>query len=322
MEGVLRHWKRRCAKRSRNVNGKGKDDIHDQSLRFMAHNALQCYYFIHFAKRIIPARTRKCIKKLFAKLPLIQRRNEKCDLEIQLQQSEDGIGEAIALPPPPKHLQVRVAGGYFGDFIKSGYRTYDAIEEMLQTHAKGSLKDFKTILDFGCGCGRNIRSLKQRLSSCTLYGCDIDEEAIAWLKKNYESIGIFSANPKIPPTLYTDDMFDFIFGVSVFSHLPEDMQFLWLGELKRIIKQNGYLFLTTHGEKHYGFLKQSEIKIMQDKGFCFKNVGATDGLPEFYQASFHTHDYIRREWSRYFDVLAIKSRGIDDNQDTILLKKR
>lgn len=245
--------------------------------------------FVHLAKKITPSPVKTYIKTLMAELPLNRLRNEindlkneMNDLKVQLQQNEDVIYETKALPRPPKHLQIRVVGSYLGDFIRSGYRTFDAMEEMLQSQANTSLRDFNTILDFGCGCGRNIRSLKQMLPSSALYGCDIDEEAITWLKCNYRSVGEFNNNPPLPPTLYSDDMFDFIYSISIFTHLPEDMQFAWLEELKRITRHGGYLFLTTHGEKHYGSLKPSDIRIMKEKGFFYEKVGLTEGLPEFY----------------------------------------
>jgi ubiquinone/menaquinone biosynthesis C-methylase UbiE len=178
------------------------------------------------------------------------------------------------------------------------------------------------ILDFGCGCGRNIRSVKQMLPSSTLFGCDIDEEAITWLRQNYKPVGEFYANSHHPPTQYSDNMFDLIYSIYIFTHLPEDMQFVWLEELRRITRPGGYLFLSLHGAKHYSHLNPAEIRIMKEKGFYYKNFGLTDGLPEFYQTAFHAHEYIRREWSSYFDVIAISTLGLDNNHDTVLLQKR
>jgi len=43
----------------------------------------------------------------------------------------------------------------------------------------------------------------------------------------------------MPPMSYEDNMFDFVYSISIFTHLPEDMQFAWLQELQRITKPGG-----------------------------------------------------------------------------------
>jgi 2-polyprenyl-3-methyl-5-hydroxy-6-metoxy-1,4-benzoquinol methylase len=229
-------------------------------------------------------------------------------------------------PPPPKHLQIRVVGGYVSAFIESGFTSvYPDLSRALKPVGK-ELKDFESILDFGCGCGRAIRALATLLPNTKLYGTDIDEEAIAWLTSNYSQFAEFSVAPHLPPTIYEDESFNFIYGISVLTHLPEEMQFQWLSELARITKPNGYLVLSTHGENHYKAFDPEILKIMNEKGFFYCdpgfNYGKSVSLPDFYQNAFHTHAYIRREWSQYFDVIDIQPLGIGDHQDTVLLQKR
>jgi SAM-dependent methyltransferase len=188
------------------------------------------------------------------------------------------------------------------------------------------LKDFKSILDFGCGCGRAIRALATLLPGCKLYGTDIDGEAIEWLKRNYSKFAEFSVAPHFPPTIFEDQMFDLVFGISVLTHLPEGMQFQWLKELGRITKPYGYVILTTQGEKFYKGLDAGILDIMNKKGFFYSdpgyNYGKSVSLPDFYQTAFHSHAYIQREWGEYFDVIDIQALGIDNNQDTVLLQNR
>ncbi|MCX6006647.1 MAG: class I SAM-dependent methyltransferase, partial [Chloroflexi bacterium] len=169
-------------------------------------------------------------------------------------------GENIPLPPP-KHLQIRTSGVYTPDYIESGFRSYKYLNCGLRESGK-ELKDFKTILDFGCGSGRILRALKTLVPSTEFYGVDIDGEAIDWLKHNYAKFGIFAVVPHIPPTLFSDGMFDFVYGISVFTHLPEDIQFHWLQELNRITKPKGYLILTTHGEIYWKTCNAKIVKIM------------------------------------------------------------
>ena len=186
------------------------------------------------------------------------------------------------------------------------------------------LSGFNNILDFGCGCGRIIRALRCHLPTHHLYGTDIDSEAIEWLKNNYNYVAEFSLSSHTPPMPYKDNMFDFIYSISVFTHLPEDMQFAWLEELRRVEEPGGYLILTTHGEKHYQKLAPEKLKIMYEKGFYYnddENI-FTEGLPMFYKVSYHSINYITKEWKKYFDIIRFIPRGLEDHQDIILLQKR
>jgi SAM-dependent methyltransferase len=253
--------------------------------------------------------------------------NQVNDSEASLKQVMSILNWEANLPlPPPKHLQIRVVGKYDQHFIDSGMNFYPVLNRLLSPVGK-ELKDFQSILDFGCGCGRAIRALATLLPNNKLYGADIDEEAITWLENHYSKFGEFSVVPHIPPTIYKDQMFDFIFGVSVMTHLPENMQFQWLEELSRITKPGGYVMLSTHGVKTYQSLGKDINDIMETKGFFHYqlggfNYGKSISLPDFYQTTFHSHSYIQQKWNKYFDVIDIQTAGLDERQDGVLLQKR
>jgi 2-polyprenyl-3-methyl-5-hydroxy-6-metoxy-1,4-benzoquinol methylase len=272
---------------------------------------------ISLLKKIIPYPVRRFRAKLFSKKNLFR------EMQIELQQLKEVLFyENQVVMPPPKHLQVRIVGGYAGDFIASGYRIHEAMENAVKSAAGVSLGDFKTIYDFGCGCGRITRAFKILQPSSILYGSDIDPEAIGWLKKTCSNSANFHVNSHVPPLEYEKNLFDFVFSISIFTHLPEDMQFLWLEELRRIVKPGGYLFLTTHGERYYATLSPVALRIMKDKGFYYSSskYTTTEGLPSFYQSAYHSHEYIRKEWSRYFKIKDIKTCYLD-TQDAIILQK-
>jgi len=249
------------------------------------------------------------------------------DIQTNLSQLESIINLESDLPlPPPKHLQVRVVGQYSSNFIESGYKSvYPTLVKVLEPVGK-NLGSFQSILDYGCGCGRATRALARLLPDSKLYGTDIDPEAIEWLNKNYRQFAEFSVAPLIPPTVYPDNMFDLIFGISVLTHLPEAMQFDWLEELRRITKPGGYVILSIHGEKHFKKMGDEVNQVMSEKGFYYHmqdsyNYGKSVNLPDFYQNAYHSKKYIRREWGKYFDVLDIQALLFDNHQDSVLLQK-
>jgi SAM-dependent methyltransferase len=226
------------------------------------------------------------------------------------------------LVPPPPHLQVRAAGEYYPHFIEHGDALLDALGAALLEIGR-DWRSFDSILDFGCGCARVLRALHYRSSAAQkLHGTDIDKEAVDWCRANYSTVAEFTVNAVAPPMAYGDGMFDLVFSVSTFTHLPEDMQDAWLKELRRVTRPGGYLLLTTHNQSYFQNLPEGLRQKAQDRGFFYQRCKDTEGLPDFYQVAYHTPEYIRSRWSEYFDILDIHERAIDGHQDIVACRKR
>jgi SAM-dependent methyltransferase len=280
-------------------------------------------------RRVVRDLTRKAMNalpvqpKVDARLrDLVVLRSSLRDSQIACAQLQDVIREMGGLIPPPAHLQVRVSGTYSPDFIEHGRILLGYLRAAL-SRVDRDLTTFDTVLDFGCGCARLLRALHyQATPSQRLYGTDIDSESIEWCRANYATAAEFSINPPMPPMDYADNMFDLVYSVSVFTHLPEDMQFAWLQELQRITRPGGYLLLTTHGEKHFEDVPEEFRMDARRKGFHYRHRRGTEGLPNFYQVAYHTPHYIRAQWTQYVDVLDIVERAVDNHQDIVLCRKR
>jgi ubiquinone/menaquinone biosynthesis C-methylase UbiE len=131
-------------------------------------------------------------------------------------------------------------------------------------------------------------------------------------------------NRHAPPLNYQDESFDFIYGISVFTHLPEDMATLWLKELRRILRPDGLLVTSTLGSTDLQGLMSDDkeaLKQFKQKGFYYTKKFKTEGLPDFYGLSFHERSYIEAEWSRYFNILVFYPKAINNHQDGIVLSK-
>ena len=141
---------------------------------------------------------------------------------------------------------------YFNDSVTTAKWLISYFEKYIE------LKNI-SILEWGCGPARIIRHLPYLLdSSCKIFGSDYNHKTIDWCKKNIQNVQ-FSKNNLQPPMEYEDNSFDVIYATSVFTHLSEKMHFAWFYELRRIIKNNGIIFITTHGENCKPILTQEEI---------------------------------------------------------------
>lgn len=108
----------------------------------------------------------------------------------------------------------------------------------------------KKILDWGCGPGRIVRHLPALIgNNCSYYGTDYNEKSIEWCRKNLPEIQ-FNHNSLEAKLPYSDNFFDVIYGLSIFTHLSESMHIDWYNELFRILKPGGILLLTTQGDTY------------------------------------------------------------------------
>ena len=229
-------------------------------------------------------------------------------------------GNVASIPIPPPDLRARVHGEEeLSSFHKIGKVVSLNLESTIQS-IPIQLENNSHILDFGCGCGRIISWFYNLYPNSKFYGTDIDNEGITWCQENLSNIGNFSVNEVMPPLPYSEQFFALIYSISIFTHLPEDMQFAWLKELKRVCKKGAYLLLTVHGEDLFTMNSDSAKTEFNKNGFYYSVGDGTIGLPEFYQTSFHTETYIQDHWSNFFEIEKIVRKGIANHQDLIICK--
>ncbi|MCT7989013.1 methyltransferase domain-containing protein [Laspinema olomoucense] len=227
-------------------------------------------------------------------------------------------------PVPPEDLRWRVVGNRDETaFLKSSVATVKFFAEIL-TNLGMSLDSTTSILDFGCGCGRILRAFPS-MTKAKLVGCDTDGEAIFWCQENL-SFAKFWQTAEYPPLPFENEEFDFLYGISVFTHLDEEHQFKWLEELKRVVKPGGLALLTFKGQWHInempdmGFKNQIELSL-KESGFLFTQTKFWEKVfPDFYGDTYCTPEYIHKNWSKYFEVLEILPPSSAVPQYAVLLR--
>lgn len=221
---------------------------------------------------------------------------------------------------PPDDLRERVHGDRdLANFAWLGRRI--TIDLLVALHAHGLVDAVReTTLDFGVGCGRVARYWTA-LGGGALSGTDIDPETVAWCGDHLTSHGgaqsEFVTNPHEPPTSAPDGAFGLVYAISVFTHLPAEMELRWITELARITKPDGVLLLTTHGVD----LWDGSEGEASESGFVYSHAGGAAGLPDFYRTSFHTEVAVRQRWGTELEIVAVIPKGVNDHQDLVVARR-
>lgn len=165
---------------------------------------------------------------------------------------------ADGLPLPPPRLRVLVSGTPdVPYFLSSGQAQTDLLIALLQRHG-ADVRDMGALLDFGCGCGRLARWWST-LAGPEIHGCDYNATLAAWCREHLPFMQA-QVNDLEPPLPYAKQSFDFVYALSIFTHLPDRLQNAWLAELGRVIRPGGHLFLSVHGADVTDRLSDSERK--------------------------------------------------------------
>lgn len=160
-------------------------------------------------------------------------------------------------PIPPSDLLVLVQGTPDVEwYLVSGKSMFQAIVDVLHKH-NAPVENMQAILEFGCGCGR-VLGCWGDVHGPVVHGTDYNSRLIKWCSQHlpFAKTGI---NDLHPPLSYKNGTFDFIYAISVFTHLSERLQIQWMQEFSRILKPNGWLLFTTHGESFRDKLNETEL---------------------------------------------------------------
>ena len=105
---------------------------------------------------------------------------------------------------------------------------------------------------------------------------------------------------------------------SVFTHIDE-LESPWLLELRRVLAPKGVLCLTIHDEL---FWEKKHVRLLETLQRSRDGGGLTEASPfpgersafhftdeSHYSCNvFHSKDYVRRQWGRFFDIVRIGER--------------
>lgn len=198
---------------------------------------------------------------------------------------------------PPDYMMFEAFNLDYQRYYEGGKTSAQWMVNEMAKH--GSLLQ-KDILDWGCGPARIIRHLPDLIKTdCRFFGTDYNEKTIHWCQKNINGVE-FSQNGLHPPTRYVDNSFDFIYGISIFTHLSEVNHKAWYDELIRICKPGGVILVTTQGDAFVEKLAPEE-KRQYEAGQLVIRGQVVEGHRVF--SAFHPPVYIKNLFGEKAEIL-------------------
>jgi ubiquinone/menaquinone biosynthesis C-methylase UbiE len=198
-------------------------------------------------------------------------------------------------------------------------------------------------LDLGCASGRVLRHFAAHDPNIKVYGTDISAKNIAWIKR-YLPGKITAFQDSVMPHLpLEENSLDLVYAGSVFTHI-NDHEETWLLELKRILKPGGMALLTIHSDRTWRQIHQNHFiyKHFTASPHWIQELNTTDISPSLFAEEmplgkivfiatnypinntnvFHSVEYIKSEWSKFFEVVDIIPKAHGEHQDGVLLRKK
>lgn len=237
--------------------------------------------------------------------------------------------EHVAPSPPAALLSRTIAAASPEYYRAEGLRASSEFKDAVTRHRP--LDSIESMLDWGCGSGRNTVHFLLDPAVAHVHGCDIDEEAIAWCSEHLPD-GHFAVAPLEPPMPYDDASFDLVIGCSVFTHLAENAQQAWLAELHRVLKPGGLLLASVHGnfaaDLHFRGLGPLRLRLhhLRWRLRGFVDLGEDPRLdraapPGYYRAVFQSRRYTMRAWSNPLEIVDYLPAGMQAHQDLVVLRR-
>ena len=137
----------------------------------------------------------------------------------------------------------RDAGAAVSQYFAVGLQQYHALAQALSVLRPQSRP--LRIMDFACGFGRALRFLKYTAPQHTLHASEIQADALDFIR---ESLGIETLLSSAAPADFSPPgQYDFIWVVSLFSHLPDALFSGWLEKLASLLSDDGLLCFSVRG---------------------------------------------------------------------------
>ncbi len=168
----------------------------------------------------------------------------------------------------------------------------------------------KTVLDAACGEGYGSHLMAEYAQRVT--GLDISEEAVKWAGERYrDRSNLKFVTGDVTSLPFGDKSFDIVVSFETIEHISEQQQQAFLQEIRRVLKEDGCLLMSTPNRTvysdRYGYRNEFHVK-------------------EFYVPEFV--EFLKQEFKnvtlfhQYYEVASVLDAGFrQKGSDTILYRK-
>lgn len=204
----------------------------------------------------------------------------------------------------------------------------ELIEESLRNAGK-TFDDVDRWLDFGCGYGRVVRFLVGRVPAERIFVSDVVKEGVDFCSSEFGVQPVYSGAELDRVRLGS---FDFIYAISVITHLNERNSIAFLRLLGDSLNEEGIALFTTHGRwsienaglygPEYEASKTEIAKSVEERGIAYLPYPfATDD----YGMTWHSKEYIETKMAELHGpglvLLAFRPHGLDGHQDVYAFQR-
>jgi SAM-dependent methyltransferase len=244
--------------------------------------------------------------------------------------SDEPPFEGEEFPVPPYDFWLGYAETP-AEFLACGRSDVASMLSIL-TRAGTSPQELTCVLDFGCGAARMLR-FYPRIEGSELWGVDVNAPLINWCQLNMGPPFSFATTTTTPHLPFEDQHFDLVYSGSVFTHIS-DLADAWFLELRRVVREGGYLYITIHDRRTVELLltKFKDDPLFDDfvpmvESFCERTGVRGTSYAYFTMLTdpesqvFYDEEYLVRKWSQWAEVVSVTPEA-HDHQTALLLRKR
>lgn len=196
-----------------------------------------------------------------------------------------------------------------------------ALGEKLADHARGGGP--ARVLDFGAGSGAFARAVGRAPSDA----CEAEAAALAELARALPAVRAVAAGPA-PPLPFADATFGAVYAGSAFLHLPPSLALGWLGEIARLLSEDGVALIAVCGPSgasrrraahRPGWVALADADLARI-GALHLPLGTRAGGEPFGLTAY-SHAHLVATWEPALSIEAIYEAVTPDAVDLVVLRK-
>lgn len=141
------------------------------------------------------------------------------------------------------------------------------LEHMARYMFASQFVEGKVVLDIACGSGYGSDYLLEKGRACQVFGVDIAEEAIAYSKERYQNPDLKFLSGSVEKIPLEDRSIDVVVSFETIEHVSADAQLRFLSEIKRVLRLDGKLVISTPNSDIYPKGNKFHIKELSPSEF-------------------------------------------------------